>query len=211
MKGIFISFEGPEGSGKSTQSRLLCGFLRREGYPVLHLREPGGTHIGELIRQILLNSRNRKMSGVCEALLFLASRAQVVEEKILPALKKGYIVICDRFQDATLAYQGYGEGIDLSILEMTGRWTTGGLIPDLTFLLDIDTKGGFKRTKVKDRIEKKGLSFHRRVRRGYLKLAQKNPRRIFLIKTDKDVDKIQNLIRKKTLEFLKHARNHRAR
>ncbi len=206
-KGIFITFEGPEGSGKSTQSRGLCNFLRKKGYPVLYLREPGGTRISEAIRKILLTPRYKEMSASTEALLYLAARAQMVREKILPALKAEKIVILDRFQDSTLVYQGYGEGVKLSILEELGEFVTQGLTPDLTFLLDIGSKDGLRRSRSNDRIERKPLAFHKRVRKGYLKLAQKNPQRIFLIQTDiKEIKKIQEIIQSKTLEFLKRCK-----
>ena len=117
-RGLFITFEGPEGSGKSTHSRLLCGFLKKRGCNVLHTREPGGVKISEKIRKILLDPKNKDMDTVCEMLLYMAARAQIVEKKILPALKKGKIVVCDRFIDATLAYQGYAGGLGLNLLEI---------------------------------------------------------------------------------------------
>jgi dTMP kinase len=202
-RGTFITFEGPEGSGKSTQAARLCGFLRKRGYSVLYLREPGGTEISEAIRKILLAPRHKRMSVETEALLYLASRAQIVKEKIAPALKKGKVVILDRFQDSTLAYQGYGEGIDLGLLKKLGQFATRGIKPDLTFLLDVESKAGLDRALSKDRIEIKPLAFHRRVRRGYLELAQKNAHRIFLIKANKDMEAIMKIIQAKALELLK--------
>lgn len=139
---MFITFEGPEGSGKSTHSKLLCNFLRRKGFKVLYTREPGGTVIGEKIRKILLDPENKRMDVVCEMLLYMAARAQVVRQKILSALKEGKTVICDRFLDATLVYQGYAGGIDIRLIEKIGNLATGGLLPDITFLLDIDAKKG---------------------------------------------------------------------
>lgn len=202
-KGIFITFEGPEGSGKSTQSRRLSNFLRRRGYAVLCLREPGGTKISEAIRKILLAPKYKEMSAEAEALLYLASRSQIVQEKIIPALKEGKIVILDRFQDSTLVYQGYGEGVNLALLEKLGEFVTKGLTPDLTFLLDIESKRGLKRSSSRDRIENKSFAFHERVRKGYLKLAQKNAGRIFLIKANKHVETIAKMIQEKALELFK--------
>lgn len=203
MKGIFITFEGPEGSGKSTQIKKLYAFLKNRGYSVLYLREPGGTTIGEEIRETLLNPRNKKMDISTEALLYLASRAQIVREKIIPALKMGNVVISDRFNDATLAYQGYAGGLDLSFLIKLGKFATCGITPDLTFLLDIEVGCGLKRSSSGDRMEKKTLEFHKKVRAGYLALARKEKKRIFLLKTNKGIDEIFSIIRNKTLEFLK--------
>ncbi len=196
-KGKFITIEGPEGSGKSTHSRLLCDHLRRNGYRVVHTREPGGTKAGEAIRRTLLDKKNKGMSDGCELFLFLAARAQVVEEVIRPALKKGFIVVCDRFHDATVAYQGYGAGIDLELIRAMGKIAAGSLKPDLTILLDVETKIGLKRAGVKDRMEIKSAQFHKRVRDGYLKLAKKEPCRINVIRTtDAAVDEVQEKIRK---------------
>ena len=154
-RGLFITFEGPEGSGKSTHSKLLCDFLRRKKIKVLHTREPGGTAIGEKIRKILLDPKNKDMDVVCEMFLYMAARMQILKKVILPALKKGKIVICDRFTDATLAYQGYAGEIDLSMIKKIDSLVTGGMQPDITFLLDINTKLGLQRSgKNKDRMER---------------------------------------------------------
>lgn len=196
-RGKFITIEGPEGSGKSTHSRLLCGHLRRRGLKVLHTREPGGTKVGEALRRILLDKKNKGISDGCELFLFLAARAQIVEEVIRPALTKGYTVVCDRFHDATVAYQGYGAGLGLKLIGSAGRLATGGLRPDLTILLDVETKVGLKRAGVKDRMETKSLLFHKRVRQGYLKIAKNEPRRIKVIRTsDAAVADIQDKIRR---------------
>lgn len=203
MRGIFITIEGPEGSGKSTHSKLLCDFLRRRGYRVLHTREPGGTRISEAIRKILLNKNNKGMSDICELFLFLAARAQIVDEIIRPALKKGYVVVCDRFHDATLAYQGYGAGLDLKLIEEMGKLATKGLKPDLTVLLDVETKRGLRRAGVKDRIEVKSLEFHKRVRGGYLALAEREPERIKVIPTtDVKVSEVQDMVRRAILSVV---------
>ncbi|MCM8783650.1 MAG: dTMP kinase [Candidatus Omnitrophica bacterium] len=201
-RGIFITFEGPEGSGKSTHAKRLSSFLKSKGHSVILLREPGGTKISEEIRRILLDKRNKKIDSKTEALLYLAARAQLVKEKITPALKSGRIVILDRFQDSTIVYQGHGGGLDLSLLDKLGRFVTEGLIPDLTFLLDINTKEGLRRCGLKDRMEKKSFSFHQRVRKGYLELAKKNPKRFFLIEVDRDIDAVSKRIEKKVLEII---------
>jgi dTMP kinase len=203
MRGIFITIEGPEGSGKSTHSGLLCGFLRRRGYRVLHTREPGGTKISEAVRKILLHRNNKGMGDICELFLFLAARAQIVEEVIKPALKKGYVVVCDRFHDATVAYQGYGAGLDLRLIEEMGRLATKGIKPDLTVLLDVETKKGLRRAGVKDRIETKSLEFHKRVRGGYLALAEREPERIKVIPTtEAKVSDVQDMIRRAVLSVV---------
>lgn len=196
-RGKFITIEGPEGSGKSTHSRLLCGYLRRRGLKVLHTREPGGTKVGEVLRGILLDKKNKGISDECELFLFLAARAQIAGEVIRPALARGYTVVCDRFHDATVAYQGYGAGLSIKLIGSAGRLATGGLKPDLTILLDVETKVGLERAGVKDRMETKSLRFHKRVRQGYLKIAKNEPRRIKVIRTsDAAVADIQDKIRR---------------
>jgi dTMP kinase len=197
MKGKFITFEGSEGSGKSTQSRMLCNYLKRMGLDVVYLREPGGTKISEKIRKILLNPGNDSITAVCEMLLYMASRSQVVEEVILPALTKGKIVICDRFLDSTLAYQGFGLGMDISAIKSVAKLATQGLTPDLTVFLDLPIKQGLKyRMAKEDRIERRSLQYHRRVRRGYLALAGAQPRRIKVVKVERDKAATQEKIRK---------------
>lgn len=202
MPGTFITIEGPEGSGKSTQLKLLCDFLRRRGYKVLYTREPGGTRISEAVRKILLSKGNKNMTSACELFLFLASRAQIVDEVIMPALKKGHVVVCDRFQDATVAYQGYGAGLDLKLIEETGRLAAKGLKPDLTILLDVGPKKGLLRAGRKDRVELKSYGFHQRVRRGYLTLAKRQPKRIVLIRANGKIDDVQKKIRKAVLNVI---------
>ena len=179
VRGIFITFEGSEGCGKSTQAKLLCDFLKKEKKDVLHIREPGGIKISEQIRKILLDENNKEMVKSCEVLLYMAARAQLVDEKILPALKKGSIIICDRFQDSTVAYQGYGCGVDIRFIQEIGRYVTENVRPDLTFLLDLPTHKGLSRIQApKDRIEQRSLSYHNRVRQGYLAIAKKDPKQI---------------------------------
>ncbi len=195
-KGMLITFEGPEGSGKSTHVRLVCNYLRQKGIKVLHLREPGGALISEKIRRVLLDPKNKGMDDFCEMLLYQAARAQVVRQKVLPALKKGKVVILDRFLDATICYQGYGAGLDLKLIKRIGQVVTCGLVPDLTILLDISAERGLRKSSSRDRIERKSLQFHRRVRRGYLKLARQNPRRIKVVPLAWQIAKTQSAIRK---------------
>ncbi len=205
MKGKFITFEGSEGCGKSTQSRLLYQYLKRKGYPVIYLREPGGTRISEKIRKILLDPKNH-ITPICETLLYMAARSQAVSQIIKPALLKGKMVICDRFLDSTIAYQGYGLGIDIDFINAVGNLVTGGIKPDLTILLDLPVKKGlwYRRLK-KDRIEKRSLVYHIRVRRGYLKLAASNPKRIKIVKVNKDKSVTHAEIKKLTFPHLRGA------
>lgn len=196
MRGKFISFEGPEGCGKSTQSRLLAHYLKKKGFSVVYVREPGSTKVGEKIRKILLEPENKLMDGICEMLLYMASRAQVVDEVIKPALLNGKIVISDRFLDSTLAYQGFGLGMDIRMIKNIGNFITQRIKPDLTILLDLPVKKGLKYRKlIRDRIERRSLNYHRRVRNGYLKLAQLEPKRIKIVKVDKNKNKTQSKIR----------------
>lgn len=202
-KGLFITFEGPEGSGKTTHSRLLASFLRKKGYRVLHTREPGGVAISEKIRRILLDPENKDMDVVCEMLLYMAARVQIVTEKILPALRKGMIVICDRFIDATLAYQWYAGGMEKEVIIKIGRLVTKGVWPDLTLLLDIDARAGLRRAgRAKDRMERKSLLFHARVRSGYLAIAKKEPNRVKVFSATGDIAETQQKIRTLVLGLL---------
>ncbi len=196
MKGFFITFEGSEGSGKSTQSHLLAGYLRRKGCRVVYLREPGGTAISEKVRTILLDTSNGGMSARCETLLYMAARAQLVEKVIHPALKTGKIVICDRFLDSTLAYQGYGLGIDIKAIRSIGAFATFGIKPDLTLFMDLPVRCGLRhRHGRKDRIEKRSCSYHERVRRGYLTIARREPERLRVVRVDDDPAVTQQRIR----------------
>lgn len=195
-RGIFITFEGPEGSGKTTHSKLLCDFLRKKGFEVLHTREPGGTPISEKIRKILLDPGNKGMDVACEMLLYMAARAQIVKEKILPGLNQGKIVVCDRFTDATLAYQGYAGGMDLKVINNIAGIVTKSLKPDITFLLDIDAKAGLLRAgRSKDRMERKSLLYHNKVRRGYLSIAKKESKRVKVISAIEKIAITQDVIR----------------
>ena len=196
MIGKFITFEGSEGCGKSTQSKLLAQYLKRKGSRVLFVREPGGTKICEQIRKILLNPLNDQMSPVTEMLLYMASRAQIVKEVIKPALLAGKIVISDRFLDSTIAYQGYGLGMDINLIKTIGESVTCGIKPNLTIFLDLAVKKGLRhRVSGKDRIENRSISFHQRVRNGYLKLAKKEPKRIKVVRVQDDLSLTQEKIR----------------
>jgi dTMP kinase len=197
---MFITFEGSDGSGKSTQITLLTFHLRQLGYNVLTTREPGGTRAGEQIRTCLHDVDNTNMLAVTEVLLYSASRAQLVEELIRPALKSRQIVLSDRYSDSTLAYQGYGRGLDLAELTRITRFATGGLKPDLTFFLDITVEEGLNRRTANDaemnRMDLQTIAFYRRVRQGYLELAAAEPRRWVVIDAGRPVELIQNDIRR---------------
>jgi len=203
MRGKFITFEGSEGCGKSTQSRMLSRYLKGRGCKVVYIREPGGTKISEKIREILLNPKNKKISTNCEMLLYMAARVQIVEEVIRPALLGGKIVICDRFLDSTVVYQGFGLGIDIQLIKKVGIFATGGLKPHLTILLDLPVRDGLKkRGSSKDRIERRPYSYHLRVRKGYLKLAAQETNRIKVIKVENNKNKTQNKIREAVEKYV---------
>ena len=185
-QGLFFTFEGPEGSGKTTQCQRLARWLINRGQPVVVTREPGGTSLAEAIRELLLRQNHGSkgfkevMTPECETALILAARSQHLAHVILPALQKGITVLCDRFFDSTLAYQGYGRGINLQVLTRFNTFVTAGIEPDLTFLLDLPVKAGLerrKKTRRQNRLDRESLAFHERVRRGFLALAQKNPAR----------------------------------
>lgn len=197
-RGLFITFEGPEGCGKSTHSKLVYDYLRKHSYDCIHTREPGGTKLGERIREVLLHSDGIKISDLTELFLFEAARSQIVDEVIEPNLAKKKIVICDRFSDATFSYQGYGGGLSIKMIGELDKVAARGLKPDLTILLDIDTKIGLGRAqaKGKDRMESKDTAYHTRVRRGYLKLAGKEPGRIKVIKVVGSIEETQELVRR---------------
>lgn len=185
MNGVFITFEGAEGSGKSTQIALCEKYLKEQGKDVLLLREPGGVKISEAIRDMLLDVKNTEMSKECEVLLYMAARAQLVEEILIPALKQGKVVLCDRFLDSTFVYQGFGHDMDLDSIRSIGEFTTQGVTPALTLLFDIDTEEGLRRAgNNKDRIEQRSVEYHSRVRYGYLELVKQDPKRIKVISVD---------------------------
>src|SRR3984885_8291415 len=165
VAGKFITFEGSEGSGKSTQAALVLDYLKSKKVPVVLLREPGGVKISENIRKLLLDVNNTGMGDECETLLYMAARAQTVKEVLEPQLKSGKVILCDRFLDSTIAYQGYGNGIDVKLIEQLGLFATKGITPDLTVLFDIQPEKGLSRAGAKkDRIESRSLEYHQRVR-----------------------------------------------
>jgi len=200
---LFITFEGPEGSGKTTQIELLSEYLEEKGYPVLATREPGGTSIGDQIRAILLNPHNTDMLPASEALLFSAARAQIVNQVIRPHLARGGIVLCDRYADSTLAYQGYGHGLELETLHAITALATEGLKPDLIVYLDVDVEEGLQRKLAAhnaghaewNRIDQQEAAFHRRVREGYLQMAAREPDRWLVINANQPLEVIQASIR----------------
>ena len=196
---LFITLEGPEGGGKTSQSMQLVEHLQEHGYDVLHSREPGGTSIGEQIRRVLFSLDNTLMHPRAEFLLFSAARAQHVNEVILPQLEKGQIVVCDRFYDASLAYQGYGHDLDLETLKSITNFATGGLIPDLTLLLDLPVEEGLKRREQDgnwNRLDAYDLEFHHRVREGYLAMAASEPDRWVIIDAQRPFDEIRGEIQR---------------
>ena len=191
---MFITLEGPDGSGKTTQIRLLHDALKSANYDVLLTREPGGSPIGDQIRQILHDVQNREMNPATEILLYSASRAQLVKQVIRPALAAGKIVLCDRYAGSTMAYQGYGRGLDLRALEAITNFATGGLKPDLTLLLDVDVRIGLGR-RLKggeewNRMDQQALEFHQRTRDGYLTLAAAEPGRWVRIDASGSIDQV---------------------
>ncbi len=205
--GLFITFEGPEGSGKTTQIRLLADWLGAQGRAVLTTREPGGTRIGEAIRDVLLSPAHTEMCAEAEILLFSAARAQIVREKLQPHLAQGGVVLCDRFADSTLAYQGYGRLLDLDTLRQITLFATGGLTPALTICLDLPVAEGLRRKQGGDqaewnRMERERLDFQERVRRGYLSLAADQPRRWFVLDALRGVEIIQADIRQRVAALL---------
>ncbi len=202
---MFISFEGPEGSGKTSQVAKLVAYLQEEGYAVLATREPGGTFIGDQIRDVLSNLDNTSMRPRTEILLFQASRAQLVEQVIRPHLKGGGIVLSDRYADSTLAYQGYGHQVDLEKLKSIIEFATGGLKPDLTILLDIDVEEGLQRRSRGgewNRLDAYDLAFHQRVRQGYHQLVQEEPERWKIVNAGQPPELVQAAIRELVLERL---------
>jgi len=189
---VFITFEGIEGCGKTTQAKLLYEWLLDRGKEAVLTREPGGTPAAEELREFILRDREELFPPFSELCLYMAARGFHVENLIKPSLKEGAFVICDRFSDSTLAYQGYGRGLDIELIEKMDRKATGGLKPDLTFLIDIPVEVAFERIKNrrKDRLEKEGSEFHRRVREGFLKIAQRNRERVVVIDGTKSIEEI---------------------
>ena len=203
MSGLFISFEGIDGCGKSTQADLLRSYLESKGEQVERLREPGGTALSEQIREILLNPNNDKMDPSTESILLSASRAQLTREIIIPALERGNVVICDRYADSTLAYQGYGRGINLEWLEKLNAFATAGLKPDITLLVDLPVDEALNRMQSKsfDRIEMEGIEFLDKVRSGYLELTDRFSKRYFMIDGMETIEEMSKKIINKIEEI----------
>ncbi|WP_034386800.1 dTMP kinase [Deinococcus sp. YIM 77859] len=190
MPGLFITLEGPEGAGKSTQLARLAARLAGRGVPHVVTREPGGTPLGMRVREVLLDPE-LSIEPLPELLLYSASRAQLVREVIRPALERGKVVVCDRYADSSAAYQGFGRGLDGAFLEALTREVTGGLTPDLTVLLDLDPALGLSRVAARgqpDRLERADLGFHARVRKGFLTLAARDPERFLVLDGARDAD-----------------------
>jgi len=182
-QGLFITLEGVDGVGKTTQALILKEYFEQLGYEVLNTIEPGGTKLGNSIRQILLNPQHEELHSMTEILLYASDRAQHVYEVILPALNAKKIVICDRYVDSSIAYQGYGLGLEIRAIEAVNQWATGGLIPDRTIYLDADPALSLQKTEG-DRIEQRTLEYYARVRKGFLTIAQREPERFKVISAD---------------------------
>jgi len=202
---VFVTFEGPDGSGKTTQIKLLAGHLQALGHDVLVTREPGGTSIGDQIRVVLHDVKNVEMACETEFLLYSASRAQLVRQVVKPHLMRGGVVLCDRFADSSMAYQGYGRELDLAAVRLITQFATEGLVPDLTVYLDLPVEVGIERKQVAhaaqagewNRLDQQSMDFHRRVRRGYLQMAQADPGRWLVIDAAQSIDDTQAVIRKR--------------
>lgn len=208
MKGLFITFEGPDGAGKTTQIKKLADQLQQDGYEVIVTREPGGTFISDQIRTILLSPENHGMTDRAEVLLYAASRAQHVQEKIIPALKNNQIVLCDRYIDASMAYQAFGLGIEENAILSINQFASSGLQPARTYMLDIPVEEGRRRLlnrvntkpgEALDRIEQKELDYHKRVREGFQQIYQMNRQRVFLL----DANRPENILAQEILDDCK--------
>lgn len=199
MRGLFISVEGTDGAGKSTQIELLLNYLKDKGCDYVFTREPGGTYIGEKIRNIILDNDNEGMAAETEALLYAASRAQHVREKIIPAVNAGKTVICDRYVDSSIVYQGIGRKIGIQAVKAVNDFAIGGFMPDLTLLFDLSAEESVKRRQSAgslDRIEKESLDFHKSIYDGYIALAESNPDRIKRIDASKTVEEVHREVLK---------------
>lgn len=206
MKGYLITLDGVEGSGKSTHAKLLFDYLKSKGYNVVLTKEPGATKLSRQIRNILLSLRNSDMSYLAELFLYLADRSQHVEEVIVPSIQNCKIVISDRFIDSTVAYQGYGRGISIDLINKLNKIATCSIKPDLTLILNTDVKAGLARAKKKknkvDRIEKEEIKFHKKVHDGFLKIAKKEPGRVKIVRIKNSPIKTQLMLRKIVDDFL---------
>ncbi len=201
-KGYFITFEGADGCGKTTQSELVKKYLEEKGYEVVWTREPGAKGLGQNIRQLLLHY-DGDVAPMCEAFLFLADRAQHIEHLIKPAVEAGKIVVCDRHTDSTIAYQGYGRGEDIEQLKYLNNLATGPIKPDLTFVFDVSTEVAQTRVgSEKDRMESAGIEFHKKVRNGYLEIAKQEPKRVKIVDANNSIEKVFEDTKKILDEFL---------
>ncbi|MBI4395926.1 MAG: dTMP kinase [Elusimicrobia bacterium] len=214
-KGLFITLEGTEGGGKSTQARLLCEFLKEKGFETVRSREPGGTGVAEAVRHILLHPSSR-IAPMTELFLYEAARAQHVAETIRPALERGCAVVCERYTDSTEAYQGYGRGLPLPQIRELNRIATGGLRPDLTILLDVPVEKGLSKARTLgkkivdrgrrhaggDRLEREPLDFHKRVRQGFLAIARREPRRVRRVRWEAGADRVHARVVRVVEDFL---------
>lgn len=200
-RGLFITFEGIDGCGKTTQLNLLAEYLEKKGLEVFITREPGAAGLGKKLREILLNY-DGEVSPNCESFLFLADRAQHIDMLVKPAVEAGKIVLCDRHTDSTIAYQGYGRGLDLSQIKMLNNIATSGVKPNLTFIFDLDLETAFSRVgKTQDRMESAGLEFFERVRKGYLEIAKQEPERVKVINSNDSIENIFDQVKKVMEEY----------
>ena len=209
MTGKFITFEGGEGCGKSTQIKLLAPALEERGYNVLQVREPGGTVVGERIRDILLAKESTALDSMAELMLYEAARAQICHEVIRPALDAGKIVLCDRFYDSTIAYQGYGRGLDVALIRKLNEAAVDGLAPDMTLMLFIDPVEGLRRAMgvtggdgEGDRIEAAGLAFHQRVHDGFARIAMEEPDRVFVVGAQGSIEEVHVAVLARVMTLL---------
>jgi dTMP kinase len=206
MSGLFVTFEGIDGCGKSTQVAEARRRIEQKGIPCMVTREPGGTAIAEKVRSILLSPDNREMCDPCEVLLYCAARAQHCHEKIAPAMQRGEVVLCDRFMEATFAYQGYGRGLSLETLSRINDFATAGIVPSLTFVFDIDVATSVARLekagKRPDRLEGSGREFYEKVRQGYLSLAAQSPDRIIVLPGTDKVDRLAQTVAERIFRLL---------
>jgi len=193
-QGILITFEGGEGCGKSTHSNAFCNYLQKRGYKVLHTREPGGTPLSEEIRKLVKDPQYLNKTAETELLLFEAARAEICKEILFPALKEGNIVVLDRFFDSTTAYQGYGRGLNIEVVNTLNKFATKGLTPDMTIYLSIDPEVAFRRkggAEQNDAMELQSMEFHERVKKGFDEIAKENADRFVVIKSDDEMESVQ--------------------
>jgi dTMP kinase len=202
---MFFSIDGGDGAGKSTQIPLFCDWLRSRGLDVVACRDPGSTRLGEAVREIVLHGHDLSITRTSEMLLYMAARAQLVDEIIRPALAAGKTVVCDRYLLANVVYQGHAGGLEVASLWEVGRIATGGLLPDLTIVLDLPVEmAAARRNRALDRMEQQGREFHERVRRGFLDEAARQPERIVVVRADGSVDEVQQAMRRAASRWLDH-------